>query len=255
MSAALLSVLVLGGLGLGLRLSVNHPQARAVGGAIALLALVVLGFMLPALGDWLSQSVFWLLAGITVVAAGMAITAQYPVYMALWFALSLLGTAGLFLYQGAQFLGVATIAVYAGAIVVTFLFVIMLAQPRGSATYDRISWAVFAAPLAVLAGAVLLGFLLTPLNADLDPSTPRAGTVPRVADSEDHMARLGGELFARHLVSVEIAGTLLLVALVGAVVIILHGKNRAEKHAADEWLPGEVDYAGPAHPLPRETAE
>ena len=41
---------------------------------------------------------------------------------------------------GAQFLGIATVAVYAGAIVVTFLFVLMLAQPGGHAMYDRISW-------------------------------------------------------------------------------------------------------------------
>ena len=55
-------------------------------------------------------------------------------------ALSLLGTAGLFLFQGAQFLAVATIVVYAGAILVTFLFVLMLAQPEGQASYDRVSW-------------------------------------------------------------------------------------------------------------------
>ena len=54
--------------------------------------------------------------------------------------MSLLGTAALFLLQGAQFLGIATVAVYAGAIVVTFLFVLMLAQPEGHAFYDRISW-------------------------------------------------------------------------------------------------------------------
>ncbi len=53
---------------------------------------------------------------------------------------SLLGTAGLFLFQGAQFLSIATVAVYAGAIVVTFLFVLMLAQPEGHAFYDRIGW-------------------------------------------------------------------------------------------------------------------
>ena len=61
-------------------------------------------------------------------------------YCAVWFALSLLGTAGLFLFQGAQFLAVATIVVYAGAILVTFLFVLMLAQPNGRAYYDRVSW-------------------------------------------------------------------------------------------------------------------
>ena len=88
----------------------------------------------------LDQGVFWLLAVVTLGAAVATIASQSPVYSAIWFALSLLGTAGLFLFQGAQFLGVATIVVYAGAIVVTFLFVIMLAQPEGHSAYDRLSW-------------------------------------------------------------------------------------------------------------------
>ena len=73
-----------------------------------------------------------MLAGVTVIAAAGAVTFRSPVYCAIWFALTLLGTAGLFLLQGAQFLGVATVVVYAGAILVTFLFVLMLAQPAGA---------------------------------------------------------------------------------------------------------------------------
>ena len=65
-------------------------------------------------------------------------------YCAIWFALTLVGTAGIFMLQGAQFLGVATIVVYAGAILVTFLFVLMLAQPGGDAFYDRVSWEAIA---------------------------------------------------------------------------------------------------------------
>ena len=68
------------------------------------------------------------------------VTFRNPVYCAIWFGLSLLGTAGLFLFHGAQFLAVATVVVYAGAILVTFLFVLMLAQPEGQASYDRVSW-------------------------------------------------------------------------------------------------------------------
>ena len=85
-------------------------------------------------------------------------TFRSPVYCAIWFALSLLGTAALFLFQGAQFLGVATIVVYAGAILVTFLFVLMLAQPEGDAFYDRISWEGL---LAASTGALMVGGALT----------------------------------------------------------------------------------------------
>ena len=82
-----------------------------------------------------------MLAGVTVVSAAVAtVTFRSPVYCAIWFGMSLLGTAGLFLFHGAQFLAVATVVVYAGAILVTFLFVLMLAQPEGQASYDRVSW-------------------------------------------------------------------------------------------------------------------
>ena len=84
-------------------------------------------------------------AVITVASAAATIASRSPVYSAIWFAVSLLGTAGLLLLQGAQFLGIATVAVYAGAIVVTFLFVLMLAQPEGHAYYDRVSWGTDAA--------------------------------------------------------------------------------------------------------------
>ena len=76
----------------------------------------------------------------TIVAAVATVTFRNPVYCAIWFGMTLTGTAGLFLFAGAEFLAVATLVVYAGAILVTFLFVLMLAQPEGDASYDRRSW-------------------------------------------------------------------------------------------------------------------
>jgi NADH-quinone oxidoreductase subunit J len=165
------------------------------------------------------------------------ISSRSPVYCAIWFALSLLGTAGLYLFQGAQFLGVATIVVYAGAIVVTFLFVIMLAQPEGQAQYDRISWGWFPKVFGVVAAGALLG-ILTFMLGDLKQAAraPKSveGTVQTTTPlqaangvlNERHMATLGGNLFAEHLLSVEVAGTLLLAALVGAIAIAIYGKPR-----------------------------
>ena len=67
----------------------------------------------------------------------LTITSRNPIYSALWFAMVVIATAGLFLLAGASFLAAGTIIVYAGAIIVTFLFVIMLAQMEGKAIYDR----------------------------------------------------------------------------------------------------------------------
>ena len=79
----------------------------------------------------------------------------------------LLGTAGLFLFTGAQFLAVATTVVYAGAILVTFLFVLMLAQPEGKAAYDRVSWEAL---LAAATGIVILAVLSMTIGGVLAPT-------------------------------------------------------------------------------------
>ncbi len=209
----------LGTLGLSLRLA-SQPSCQKLGLGASLVGMGLIGAGLPPLGDALAQVLFWVLAAVAIIAAGAAITSRSPVYAAILFAVSLLGIAGLLLLQGAQFLGVATIVVYAGAIVVTFLFVLMLAQPEGHAAYDRISWAGFAVPLAAVSVALLVGTLINSL-----PALPPVA-YPDDVLHESHVARLGSELFARHLVAVEVVGTVLLVALVGAIAIVIQGQTR-----------------------------
>jgi NADH-quinone oxidoreductase subunit J len=83
---------------------------------------------------------FFYLFAIAAMASGvLMITSKNPVHSALWFAAVVLATTGLFVLLGASFLAAGTIIVYAGAIIVTFLFVIMLAQSGGEAAYDRSS--------------------------------------------------------------------------------------------------------------------
>ncbi len=114
--------------------------------------------------------VYGVISTTAVVAAAMTVTFRSPVYCAIWFALSLLATAGIFMLQGAQFLGVATVVVYAGAILVTFLFVLMLAQPQGQAFYDRVSWEGL---LSAITGVILVGVLTVTVSSVLNPNQDR----------------------------------------------------------------------------------
>jgi NADH-quinone oxidoreductase subunit J len=231
-------------------------HGKTVGALFLVIALGLIGADLPWLANPVAQGVFWAMAAITLVAAIGCITAQSPVYSALWFAMSLLGTSGLFFLEGAQFLSVATIVVYAGAIVVTFLFVLMLAQPEGHASYDRITWGWFPRTISVLVAGGIVAMLslvlgglkdqaeaegrdlqaraalvaakdalVKPTDKSLALKTPAFGPKNDIL-TEHHMARLGGYLFTRHLISIEVAGTLLLAALVGAVAIAIQGKQR-----------------------------
>jgi NADH-quinone oxidoreductase subunit J len=256
--------LLVGGAGLWFALPQRIRFGKVIGGVLGIIALGLFASDWPMLVSWTDQGVFWLLAAITILAAVATISAQSPVYSAIWFALSLLGTAGLFFFNGAEFLGVATVVVYAGAIVVTFLFVIMLASPEGHSSYDRLSWGWFARTASVFAAAVIVGILTMLLGGlkeqaavkqrDLavaadQPVMPRAATrttkqPPKqvIFGEKDHMANLGRVLFSQHLVSIEVAGTLLLAALVGAVSIAIHGKRRLETQV-EEALRHDIDRA------------
>ena len=106
----LVSLATLGGaLGMYLMLPRGRRWGRAAGAIVGAASLGLLAAQLPLLEDWASQSVFYILAAVTIVSAAATVSFRSPVYCAIWFGLSLLGTAGLFLFQGAQFLGVATI--------------------------------------------------------------------------------------------------------------------------------------------------
>lgn len=210
-------------------------------GAVALAGFIAAGRRLGSLGE---EAVFLTVALVAVVSGAATIVTRSPVYSAIWFALSLAGVAGVLLVLGAQFLGVATIVVYAGAILVMFLFVLMLAQPSGLAPYDRVSNEPL---LSAVAGAVLLGLLslsIGRLSADASccaaPTRAAAVTGPAqppvpaepVGDDPlavDQVARLGGELFGRHLLAVEVAGVLLLAALIGAIAVVTRGEAALEQ--------------------------
>lgn len=223
--------LIVGSIGLWLLVPGGREWkgSRWLGGLLTAVSGVLFAYDLPTLGNLGEQIVFWILAATTLGAGVAMIASRSPVYSALWFALSLVGTSGLFLMQNAQFLGVATIVVYAGAIVVTFLFVIMLASPEGTTAYDRLSWGWFPRPAAILTAAVLLGVLAAGMTGVKHLAETTKATERVVASGgpmeRAHMANLGRELFSGELLAVEVAGALLMAALVGAIAIAMHGKK------------------------------
>lgn len=218
--------------GLWLLLPRGNTAGRPAGIVLGLvsLGLFVAGSQIPSLGSWWTTGIFAAIAATTVVSAVASMTLRNPVYCAVWFALTLLGTAGLLLLQGAQFLGIATVVVYAGAIVVTFLFVLMLANPRGHAYYDRVSWE---AMLSASTGAVIVGILTLAMTTAIhapesDRITDTVDAETRAAEvlHEQHVAHLGMHLFSEYLIAVEVAGALLLMALAGAVAIVVQSQDQ-----------------------------
>jgi NADH:ubiquinone oxidoreductase subunit 6 (subunit J) len=132
------------------------------GAIVAGLALVAAGFLLTRLGGaWVETVLFYAFAALAILGGGLLVTQRNPVHAALSFAVVVLSTCGLFLLQAAPFLMAATIIIYAGAIIVTFLFVIMLAQQAGLSDADARSREPF---LCCVAGFVVLGAILFVLH-------------------------------------------------------------------------------------------
>jgi NADH-quinone oxidoreductase subunit J len=162
-----------------------------------------------------------------LVCAALMITSRNPAYGALWFALVTLCTCGMFMLQAAPFLAAATVIVYAGAIIVTFLFMIMLSQEEGEAACDHRSRRPL---LSTLAAYALLGLLLTSLR-EWSAERPEPAAITASAIAANPLSRpaadaplgtmhgLGRSLFGDYLFAVEAAGTLLLVASIGAIAI------------------------------------
>lgn len=175
-----------------------RPYSRLFGAAAAGLTLLLVGsFVIRVNAAWPETVLFYAFSGIAVLAGGLLVTLRNPAYAALSFALVVLSTCGLFLLQAAPFLMAATTIIYAGAIIVTFLFVLMLAQTEGPADANDRS----REPLwSVVGGFVLLGALLYVLA--ISTGHPEVETMLEQArqaakeDSRETMDRaLGGERF------------------------------------------------------------
>lgn len=157
---------------------------------------------------------FFLLATVAIAAALGMLVARNPVSSALWLVLNLFCIAGLYLTLNASFIGVIQILVYAGAIMVLFLFVIMLLNLSALPELRELDWARVG---GYGVGLVLLSQLLYVVAVQFD-----LGIEPTNAEMAAEMgdaAALGEILFTRYALHVEVAGILLLAATVGAVLL------------------------------------
>ena len=160
----------------------------------------------------ITEILFWFLSALALGGALMMVTSKNPVYSVLWLIATFFAISGHYILLNAQFLAIVNIIVYAGAIMVLFLFVIMLMNLNKETEPQKNRW-------LKMAGAVAGGCLLLVLVAALKDTDIKQQQALVNEGSIGLIKNLGKELFTTYVVPFEISSILFLSAMVGAVVI------------------------------------
>jgi NADH-quinone oxidoreductase subunit J len=167
---------------------------------------------------------FYLFAAVAVASAVMVITSRNPVHSVLFLILCFFNAAGLFILLGAEFLAMILVVVYVGAVMVLFLFVVMMLDidfaelRQGMLNY---------LPVGGTIGLILLVELVLALGTwAISPETSRviAAPAPSLTNLTNTEA-LGQILYTRYIYFFQAAGLILLVAMIGAIVLTLRHKQ------------------------------
>ena len=239
------------GIGTVLMLPARREAAiRKIGGAVVLLAAVIFGATLVRYTSEANDPMglyFWIFAAIAIFGALRVVTHRRPVYSALYFILTVFASAGLFVLLWAEFMAAALVLIYAGAILVTYVFVIMLAAQASSDGEPSADELQSREPVASCA----LGFgIMALLLYVIFDRAPAALTTPGDAFAASRTADLSVRglaryLFANHLVNLELAGVLLTMAMVGAITI---ARRRLWSEQPSDQTGGEGTVIGDDNP-------
>lgn len=161
------------------------------------------------------QLFFTYFAGMIIVLSILVVTRKNPVHSVVWMLVLFIHIAALYLFLNAEFLAAIQIIVYAGAILVLFLFVIMLLNLKEEETERKFQkqW-----PIGVIIGVVFIAFLVMILGEIT--VVPRLGKYSvEFIQSEGSLMTIGKILYTEYLLPFEIASLILLVAIIGAVLL------------------------------------
>ena len=171
---------------------------------------------------------FYLFAFVAVGSAFMVISSRNPVHSVLFLILTFFNAAGLFLLAGAEFLAMILLIVYVGAVMVLFLFVIMMLDVDFA---EFKSGALQYAPIGALVGLILAAELVVVTGGYVLAPQLGSGAAKPIPDlaTRSNTAALGDILYTDYIHFFQMAGLVLLVAMVGAIVLTLRHKQGVKR--------------------------
>lgn len=163
-------------------------------------------------------AVFYVFSAVLVMAAFLVITARNPVHSVLFLILAFFNAAGLFMLLGAEFIAMILVIVYVGAVAVLFLFVVMMLDidfahlRKGAMQY---------VPLGLLVGVILLTELVMGVSAwQFNSLSQQNLAAPEIGlNAATNTQALGAVLYTQYVYAFQLAGLILLVAMIGAIVL------------------------------------
>ena len=165
---------------------------------------------------------FYFFAIVAVVSGALVVFARNPVHSVLWLILTFLCASGLFVLAGAEFVAMLLIIVYVGAVAVLFLFVVMMldvdfAELKGELARFLPLGLVIAAVLLTVLGMSFAGWQIAPGAAD-----QLAAPIPADMGNTNSIATV---LYDRYFLAFQLAGLILLVAMIGAIVLTIRHRR------------------------------
>lgn len=161
----------------------------------------------------ITEIIFWFLSGLALLSAIMVLVSKNPVHSVLWLIVTFFSISGHYILLNAQFLAIVNIIVYAGAVMVLFLFVIMLMNLEAAIEPKRSVWMKAA---GVISGGLLLAVMVSVIRT----ATDMQGKNAQLTTGDIGLINnLGNVLFTNYALPFEISSVLFLSAMVGAVVI------------------------------------
>lgn len=165
---------------------------------------------------------FYLFALCVVVSGFMVVISRNPVHSVLWLILTFLSAAGLFVLQGAEFVAMLLIIVYVGAVAVLFLFVVMMLDIDFAELKGELARYL---PLGLLMGLVVLAMLGIAFGDWHSAEGAGAARVAPIVANTINTHAIGTVLYDRYLLPFQLAGLILLVAMIGAILLTLRHRK------------------------------
>ena len=169
---------------------------------------------------------FYLLSLTTLLAAGTVVLSRNPINAAMLLILTFVGTAALFVLLGAYFLAAVQLAVYGGAVIVLFLFIIMLLNVEVARSM-KLNYLGIVAGIGVGALLVAAALVLFKRGDHFTLATLRESVVVGAS-----VRSFGVELFTTYMLPVQMAGVLLLIAMLGVIHISKRTSQSVEEEAS-----------------------